>query len=210
LHRCIIRSLSTSGADPYLQHICRSAAKTRLISAMEFVNRLKPKQLQAFWYFASKINFALIGTFGSLLHATAPAREEAEFYKSRLEEYRWTLGVGSKSAPFLDFSVKSLDTSSSFLVNLTEKPSVSTASQSNTTSTQSVSPPRDTLKTGVSPPHVGQMLGYFDSSYRTFSHQHVTGGFSSTASGLASPSTSISTSDGSGSQEADSAPFTSY
>lgn len=209
MHRCILRSLSTSGADPYLHHICRSAAKTRLISAMEFVNRLKPKQLQAFWYFASKINFALIGTIGSLLRATAPAREEAEFYKSRLEEYRWTLSVGCKSASFLDFSVRSLDTSSSFLVNLTEKPSVSTANQSNTTSIQSVSPPQDTLMTGVSPPHIERVPGYFDHSHRTFSQQFVPGGFSSTASGLASPVTS-STSDGSVSQEMYSAPFSSH
>lgn len=208
MHRCIIRSLNNSGADPYLHHICRSAAKTRLISAMEFVNRLKPKQLQTFWYFASKINFALIGTFGSLLRATAPAREEAEFYKSRLEEYRWTLSVGSKRAPFLDFSVKSLDTSSSFLLNLTEKPSVSAASQSNATSIQSVSPPRDILMTDVSPAHVGHGPGYFDSNYRTFSQQHMPGGFSSTASGLASPSTS--TSDGSGSQEGYSVPFSTH
>jgi len=47
LHRRIIRSLShppnvdvKPTLDPYIIHICRSAAKTRLISAMDFVNRL--------------------------------------------------------------------------------------------------------------------------------------------------------------------------
>ncbi|KAJ9669120.1 Fungal specific transcription factor [Coniosporium apollinis] len=96
--------------------------KTRLISAMDFVNRLKPEHLQAFWYFASKINFTLIGTFGSLLWATAPAKEEADFYKTRLREYRWTLSVSSKRAEFLDYAVQMLDASRGMLSNLAEKP----------------------------------------------------------------------------------------
>ena len=49
LHRCIIRSLSTTSTDVYLTHVCRSAAKARLISAMDFVNRLRPSHLTAFW-----------------------------------------------------------------------------------------------------------------------------------------------------------------
>ena len=102
----------------------RNAAKTRLISAMDFVNRLRPEHLQSFWYFASKINFTLIGTFGSLLWATAPAQEEADFYKTRLREYRWTLSVSSKRAEFLDYAVSMLDASRAMLHNLAEKPSL--------------------------------------------------------------------------------------
>lgn len=117
LHRQILRTLSppltsphsVTIPDPYLLHICRSAAKTRLISAMDFVNRLKPEHLQSFWYFASKVNFALIGTFGSLLWATSPNVQEAEFYKARLAEYRWTLGVSAKGADFMEFAVGVLD-----------------------------------------------------------------------------------------------------
>jgi hypothetical protein len=124
LHRRIVQSLNSETSDPYLTHICRSAAKTRLISAMDFVNRLKPEHLQAFWYFPSKINFTLIGTFGGLLWATAPAKEEADFYKARLREYRWTLSVSSKRAEFLDFAVQMLDTSRVMLSNLAEKPAL--------------------------------------------------------------------------------------
>jgi hypothetical protein len=91
---------------------------------MDFVNRLRPEHLQAFWYFPSKINFTLIGTFGGLLWATAPAREEAEFYKSRLREYRWTLSVSSKRAEFLGYAVQMLDASRSMLNNLAEKPAL--------------------------------------------------------------------------------------
>lgn len=123
LHRRIVQSLAPDH-DPYGFFMIRNAAKTRLISAMDFVNRLKPEHLQAFWYFASKINFTLIGTFGSLLWATAPAQEEADFYKTRLREYRWTLSVSSKRAEFLDYAVSMLDASRAMLNNLAEKPSL--------------------------------------------------------------------------------------
>ena len=122
LHRCIIRSLQTSSNDEYLAHICRSAAKTRLISAMDFVNRLRPEHLKSFWYFASSLSFALIGSFGSLLLATAPGQEEVEFYKTRLGEFRWTLGVSNRSAPFLTFAVENLDNLELVMSSLPERP----------------------------------------------------------------------------------------
>ncbi|KAI9151805.1 Transcriptional activator protein DAL81 [Paramyrothecium foliicola] len=130
LHRRIIRSLSSaaSAVDPYVQQICRSAAKARLISAMDFVNRLTPNHLRAFWYFASKTNFALIGTFGSLLWATSPGREEAEWYRRRLGEYRWTLSVSSKPGEtkgLTEFAMTMLDISTGLLKQLPEKPSMS-------------------------------------------------------------------------------------
>lgn len=119
---------ASGGVDPYVQHICRSAAKARLISAMDFVNRLTPSHLRAFWYFASKTNFALIGTFGSLLWATSPGREEAEWYRRRLGEYRWTLSVSSKpgeSKGLTDFAMGMLDISTGLLKQLPEKPLLS-------------------------------------------------------------------------------------
>ncbi|OTA25139.1 hypothetical protein BTJ68_11400, partial [Hortaea werneckii EXF-2000] len=88
---------------------CRSAAKTRLISAMDYVNRLKPEHLDAFWYFASASNFSLIGTFGSLLLATSPGQEEAEFYASRLQEFKWTLGVSAKKASWIQGAMDMLE-----------------------------------------------------------------------------------------------------
>lgn len=152
LHRRIIRSLEASAAatssttpptaasptpvgsatptavDPYLQHICRNAAKARLISSMDFVNRLTPAHLRSFWYFASKTNFALIGTFGSLLWGTSPGREEAEWYRRRLGEYRWTLSVSSRPGEdkgLTEFAMGMLDISTGLLKTLPEKPSLS-------------------------------------------------------------------------------------
>ena len=91
---------------------------------MDFVNRLKVEHLQSFWYFASKTGFALVSIFGSLLWATSPSREEAEFYRLRLAEYRWTLTVSSKWARFIGSAIGTLDRSRQMLErNLEEKPS---------------------------------------------------------------------------------------
>jgi hypothetical protein len=147
LHRRIVQSLDSTNPDSYGLFMCRNAAKTRLISAMDFVNRLKPEHLQAFWYFASKVNFTLIGTFGSLLWATAPAKEEAEFYKLRLREYRWTLSVSSKRADFLDYAVSMLDASRAMLNNLAEKPSL--AEQISTAGVPPAAPPRTTFQSSM-------------------------------------------------------------
>src|SRR4029077_2445140 len=124
LHRCIVRSLRADNADHYLSHICRSAAKTRLISAMDFVNRLRPAHLRAFWPAASRTNFALIGSFGILLQVTAPTAEEAEFYRVRLGEYRWTLSVSVKNAEFLHAALECLDLATGLAQNVPEKPGI--------------------------------------------------------------------------------------
>ncbi|KAK5135383.1 hypothetical protein LTR08_005325 [Meristemomyces frigidus] len=122
IHRRIVQSLDPATADPYMLYICRSAAKTRLISAMDFVNRLRPEHLQAFWFFPSATNFALIGTFGALLQATSPGREEAGFYESRLREYKWTLAVSSKKARWIGDAVEVLEANAELLGGLGEKP----------------------------------------------------------------------------------------
>lgn len=118
IHRRIVQSLDPAVADPYLLYICRSAAKTRLISAMDVVNRLKPEHLDAFWYFPSANNFALIATFGALLQATSPGHEEAVFYACRLNEFGWTLRVSAEHAPWLQSAVDSLLANAAMLQKL--------------------------------------------------------------------------------------------
>ncbi|KAG2413837.1 hypothetical protein HFD88_003026 [Aspergillus terreus] len=177
LHRCIVRSLSPDTADAYLSHICRSAAKTRLISAMDFVNRLRVPHLRSFWPAASRTNFALIGTFGVLLRVTAPTKEEAEFYRLRLCEYRWTLSVSMKNAEFLGFALESLDNATNLDYHVPEKPGIDelmTSSAKPTTTTH----PRVTAGA--------------EDSILEIEPQDVAGGTSSVISGLASPATSIS------------------
>lgn len=124
IHRRIVQSLSPTTTDPYMLYICRSAAKTRLISAMDFTNRLKPEHLDSFWYFASATNFGLIATFGNLLRATAPGREEAGFYESRLREYRWSLSVSARKAAWIEDAVSMLDVTNRMLDRMPAKPDV--------------------------------------------------------------------------------------
>jgi hypothetical protein len=211
LHRCIIRSLSSSSADTYLSHVCRSAAKTRLISAMDFVNRLRPEHLSSFWYFPSKVNFALIATFGNLLLATAPCQEEVEFYRTRLSEYRWTLCVSCKSAKFLAFAIDSLDSSLHLLKSLPPKPSISQVSPQSMPAparpAQGPSPPQDDVRRSATPMYLEQFPQYTPamtsqpSSVRAFE----AGRPSSTTSGLVTPS--ISSSGGSTTSEAFREPY---
>ncbi|KAL3425165.1 nitrogen regulatory protein otam [Phlyctema vagabunda] len=114
LHRAIIR-FDTSNPDKNLRLITRGAAKMRFTSAIEFVKKLEPAHLQSFWYFASKVNLAIVATFGSILWATSDNAEECDYYRSQLAEYRWTLRVSSNAAEFMKFTVGMLDSSAVFL-----------------------------------------------------------------------------------------------
>jgi hypothetical protein len=187
LHRCIVRSLSPQTADNYLSHICRSAAKTRLISAMDFVNRLRPAHLQAFWPGSSRTNFALIGSFGTLLLATAPTKEEAEFYRQRLAEYRWTLSVSVKNAQFLKHAIESLDMATLLAQNVPEKPGIEELMAS-------VVAAKNSQRRRNGPTKIGET--HFA---REIDVEMIMGeggaGASSVVSGLASPATSLSDED---------------
>jgi hypothetical protein len=137
LHRAIIR-FDIPSLDNHLRSITRGAARMRFTSAIEMVNTLEPAHLQCFWYFSSKVNLAIIATFGSLLWATSDNSEEAEFYKSQLAEYRWALRVSSKAAEFMKFTVGMLDASPVFLKN--------SASKSSKTTTPAVPPTQEDVQ----------------------------------------------------------------
>lgn len=78
---------------------------------MEFVKRLRPEHLQSFWYFASKLNLAIIGTFGNVLWITSSSEDELALYASQLAEYRWILGVSRMAAEFMWYTVTLHDAS---------------------------------------------------------------------------------------------------
>jgi hypothetical protein len=215
LHRRIIRSLGPAAPvnedvkpalDPYVLHICRSAAKTRLISAMDFVNRLTTSHLRSFWYFASKTNFALIGTFGSLLWATAPGREEADWYRRRLAEYRWTLGVSCKGGDgeggngrLTEFAMGMLDTSTGLLKALPEKPALSRVG-SEVENMNNGDQRQRSLVEGYSYSSYGGTSGFGIGAPRgrDGSMGDAEDAGLNVGSGLASPTTSVSSSGGSG------------
>jgi hypothetical protein len=104
LHRRIVQALDGE-QNPELVRVCRLAARERLVNALEFVNRLRPEHLQSFWYSASEYNFALVGTYISLLCATARTTQDAAWFRGKGEEYRWTLRMSSKNAEIVERAV---------------------------------------------------------------------------------------------------------
>lgn len=119
LHRRILLSLTPS-TDHQLFRICRSVAHERFMFAMDFIQSMKPQHLSSFWYFASPQNFALVGVFGTLLLSTASNPQEAEFYRSKLREYRWTLKMNSENgAKYMKPAMTLLDANLGLLTEAT-------------------------------------------------------------------------------------------
>ncbi|CDO94890.1 unnamed protein product [Kluyveromyces dobzhanskii CBS 2104] len=96
LHRKIISTLSPDSPAELIT-VCRTAAKTRLVAAIEFIRDLKTEHINSFWYTSSTGNLALIGTFSALLYVTAPAKDEALFFRDCLRNYIWILRMSSRS-----------------------------------------------------------------------------------------------------------------
>lgn len=151
LHRAILR-FSSPNTDPQLLSITCTAAKQRFLSAIDLVNKLEPAHLQSFWYFASRVNLAIIGTFGCLLWALSDTPEEAEFCRSQLAEYRWKLRVSSKGTEFMKFTVGMLDASAVFLRDGTPKDS-KVGMPKNQNQPQQISPRPIEKKQQHSPPN---------------------------------------------------------
>ncbi|KAK3346945.1 fungal-specific transcription factor domain-containing protein [Lasiosphaeria hispida] len=110
IHRHIIRSL-TPDTPPPLRELCREAGKARLERAINFVEALRPEHLQAFWWFASPKSLAFIRTYGGLLWATSSTDAEAEFYRRKLEDFRWSLKVRAKGVSFVAAALQEMDES---------------------------------------------------------------------------------------------------
>ncbi|AET38882.1 Dal81p Ecym_3395 [Eremothecium cymbalariae DBVPG len=96
LHRKIITTLKPE--DPTdLVKVCRTAAKTRLIAAIEFVRDLKMEHTSSFWYSCSTGNLTLISTFAGLLYVTARSKEEETIFRDCTRNYFWILKMASKT-----------------------------------------------------------------------------------------------------------------
>ncbi len=110
IHRHIIRSLTPDTPQP-LRELCREAGRARLERAINFVEALRPEHLQAFWWFASPKSLAFIRTYGGLLWATSSTNTEAEFYRRKLEDFRWSLKVRAKGVSFVAAALQEMDES---------------------------------------------------------------------------------------------------
>jgi hypothetical protein len=124
LHRQIVRALSHE-SNPELVRVCRAAARERLVNALSFVNTLRPEHLQSFWHSASTYCFALVGTFISLLWATeskgARADDDADFYRKKLDEYRWALRLSSRNAEIMERALGMMSLSTGVLLKAMDR-----------------------------------------------------------------------------------------
>lgn len=114
LHRkisTIIYQQTKAGNPPpkELVSVCRTAAKTRLASSIEFVRDLKPEHIHSFWYLSAASNFTLIGTFAALLFISSSDRQETSFYRDQIFNYRWILKISSKGFDQVAEASKQLD-----------------------------------------------------------------------------------------------------
>lgn len=82
--------------SPELVGVCRSAAKTRLMASIEFVRDLKQEHIHSFWHCSATSNFTLIGTFAAILLMSSSTKEETDFYRDQILNYRWILKISSK------------------------------------------------------------------------------------------------------------------
>ena len=115
LHRKIITTIflqSLAGNLPpkELIEVCRTAAKTRLSASIEFVRDLKPEHMHSFWHSSSSSNFTLICTFAAILYMTSSSKEESDFYKDQIFNYRWILKISSKGFDRICDVLQELDT----------------------------------------------------------------------------------------------------
>ncbi|KAK6456359.1 fungal-specific transcription factor domain-containing protein [Scheffersomyces xylosifermentans] len=82
---------------------------TRLLASIEFVRDLKPEHIHSFWHSSSSSNFTLIGTFAAILFMSSPTKEEADFYRDQIYNYRWILKISSKGFDQVGEALSKLD-----------------------------------------------------------------------------------------------------
>lgn len=114
LHRKIItaiynQTLQNKNLPKELISVCRSAARTRLLAAIDFVRDLKPEHIHSFWHSSSASNFTLIGTFASILFISSRTKEESVFFRDQIFNYRWILKISSKGFDQVGDALTQLD-----------------------------------------------------------------------------------------------------
>lgn len=123
LHRKIISALYKAPDPPQqLVEVCRSAAKTRLQVAVEFVRDLKPEHVHSFWHSSATSNFTMIGVFAAILYITSSNAEESAWLKDQILNYRWILRVGSKGFDEITDALEKLESILFHIPGLLQQP----------------------------------------------------------------------------------------
>lgn len=111
LHRKILTTLDSDKSpmnSPELKKVCREAANSRVLAAIDFVEELKPEHINGFWYSCSSNNLSLIGSFIALLYCTSETSEEKLIFRNYLKRYIYilstTLASFQKAKTALEFA----------------------------------------------------------------------------------------------------------
>lgn len=96
LHRKIIASIKPDTPEE-IKKVCRTAARTRLVAAVEFIRDLKSEHTNAFWFPSATGSIMLIGSFAALLYTSSESKEESKYLSDLVRHYIWILRVGSKT-----------------------------------------------------------------------------------------------------------------
>ena len=111
LHRKILTTLDTDNSEmntAELKKVCREAANSRVLAAIDFVEELKPEHINGFWYACSSNNLSLIGSFIALLYCTSETSEEKLIFRNYLKKYIHILSTSlanfQKARTALEFS----------------------------------------------------------------------------------------------------------
>ena len=99
LHRALIRAMGPETPES-LQKALWSTARTKVHSAIELLNSLRPEHTAAFWGSAAAYQAAQIASLAALLWTKAESQEDLEWCRARMEDVRWALRVRGAAVPF--------------------------------------------------------------------------------------------------------------
>ncbi|ANB14725.1 Dal81p [Sugiyamaella lignohabitans] len=111
LFRHLLKLLARSNSSDLvtLRQYVHQASCDLWMAAIDTVINLKSQHLQTFWYSFSKYNLSQFVTFGFLLFAVLEDINEKKMILKKMEIYRWSLVLFSKSASFMKHAVFWID-----------------------------------------------------------------------------------------------------
>ncbi|KAF9880820.1 hypothetical protein CkaCkLH20_01862 [Colletotrichum karsti] len=106
--RALLRPKSTE-APPEARAALRAGAMAVAREMYDFLARLGPHHLEAFWHSYSRVNFAIASNFIVLLFTLSPTTADAEDSLTLLTQWRSLLRIKSRSCDLLNLSLLRLD-----------------------------------------------------------------------------------------------------
>ncbi|EXJ78859.1 hypothetical protein A1O1_09261 [Capronia coronata CBS 617.96] len=110
LHRRLLWSMhaSAAGVDAQFVHFFRAAQRQRAKNLVQFVSRLRPEHMEAFWFFAAGGCGVIIGSFLGLVRVTSTTVDESEELKALMDEFEWQLRIKAKMGEWVSYTLTRL------------------------------------------------------------------------------------------------------